>query len=64
MNNKIFSSHEISLGFILIPVIQHTNNIGTFNNRIDLMRDSLVLFMIPPARTGHAERYVEDNKRE
>jgi len=56
MNNKIFSDHEISFGFILIPVTQDRNKIGTFNNRIDLMRDSLVLFMIPPARTGHAER--------
>jgi hypothetical protein len=27
------------------------------NNRINLTRDSFVLFMIPPARTGHAERY-------
>lgn len=56
MNNKIFSGREISLGFILIPVIQDRNKIGTFNNRIDLMRDSLVFFIIPPARTGHAER--------
>ena len=33
--------------------------IKTYNNRIDLMRDSLVLFMIPPVRTGHAERCTE-----
>lgn len=61
MNNKTFSSHEISLGFILIPIIQDRNKIGIFNNRIDRMRDSLLLFMIPPARTGHAGRWVAEN---